>query len=175
MRRQTFKTLSVGILLALSLVPACKDPDAEDIAAALPCVYDDLNACGFAKAVVNRVVDGDTIELDTGEKVRFLLVNTPESTTKHECFGEEAKEFTRALLEGQTVYLEYDQKCTEKYGRLLAYICFNGTMVNKTLIERGYADFYPYDNTPYKYREEFKELEEGAKAAKAGKWGACLE
>ena len=170
-----YKKGGLATLFTLCCLASCGGDDSSaDVEAALPCVFEKENACGPTKAVATRVVDGDTIELDSGEKIRFLLVNTPESTTKHECFGEEAKEFTKSLLEGQTIYIEYDQKCTEKYGRLLAYICYNGTLVNRTLIERGYAEFYPYDSTPYKYREEFKELEKEAKAAKAGKWGACL-
>ncbi len=169
----TLLTLAAALILS----PSCQDDKTEEkspeSAAALPCVYEQTSECGPTKAVVTRVVDGDTVELDSGQKIRFLLLNTPESTTEHECFGEEAKAFTKALLEGQTIYIEYDQKCTEKYGRLLGYICYNGTLVNKTLVERGYAKFYPYDKTPYKYLDEFKELEKEAKASKAGLWGAC--
>lgn len=78
------------------------------------------------KAQVVRVVDGDTaiVRLESGieEKVRFIGVDTPESTTKHEPFGEEASAFTKSQLDGKTVYLEKDISVRDNYGRLLRYI-----------------------------------------------------
>jgi hypothetical protein len=61
---------------------------------------------------VKRVIDGDTLKLDTGEDVRLIGVDTPE--TKHpkkpvERFGKEAATFTKRLVEGQEVRIEYDQ------------------------------------------------------------------
>jgi len=66
---------------------------------------------------VQRVVDGDTIVLDNGQKVRLIGVDTPE--TKHpdkpvEYFGKEASEFTRRMCEGKRVRLEYDWQKTDK-------------------------------------------------------------
>jgi micrococcal nuclease len=63
-------------------------------------------------ATVKRVVDGDTILLTNGERVRLIGVDTPE--TKHpekpiEYFGKEAYQFTKRMVEGKEVRLEYDQ------------------------------------------------------------------
>jgi len=74
---------------------------------------------------VDRVVDGDTIVLSDGKKVRLIGVDTPE--TKHpnkpvEYFGKEATEFTRRMCEGKQVRLEYDQEKIDRYGRTLAYV-----------------------------------------------------
>ena len=74
---------------------------------------------------VRRVIDGDTLELDNGEDVRLIGVDTPE--TKHpkkpvERFGKEATAFTMRLVEGQEVRLAYDQQRKDKYGRTLAYV-----------------------------------------------------
>jgi hypothetical protein len=74
---------------------------------------------------VRCVIDGDTLKLDTGEDVRLICVDTPE--TKHpkksiERFGKEATAFTKRLVEGQEVRLAYDQQRKDKYGRTLAYV-----------------------------------------------------
>ena len=72
---------------------------------------------------VERVVNGDTLLLTNGERVRLIGVDTPE--TKHpekpvEYFGKEACQFTRGMVEGKEVRLEYDQTRRDKYNRILA-------------------------------------------------------
>jgi micrococcal nuclease len=74
---------------------------------------------------VKRVIDGDTILLVNEERVRLIGVDTPE--TKHpqkpvERFGKEAYLFTKSMVEGKNVRLEYDQQRRDKYKRLLAYV-----------------------------------------------------
>ena len=54
--------------------------------------------------LVKRVIDGDTIELETGEKVRYIGINTPETVDPdkpQECFGKEASVENKRLVEGQ--------------------------------------------------------------------------
>jgi micrococcal nuclease len=75
--------------------------------------------------LVTRMVDGDTLALNTGERVRLIGVDTPEM--KHpkrpvEAFGKEATAFTKPMVEGKCVRLEYDQQRQDKYGRILAYV-----------------------------------------------------
>jgi endonuclease YncB( thermonuclease family) len=81
---------------------------------------------GLDVATVVRVVDGDTAVLSVGgkqERVRFIGVDTPESTTEHEPYGEEAARYTRSVLKpGRKVYLEYDAELRDRYERLLAYV-----------------------------------------------------
>ncbi len=74
------------------------------------------------EAFVTRVVDGDTIEIEGGQKVRYIGIDTPE--TKHprkpaQCFGHEAYEQNKKLVEGRVVKLERDVSETDRYGRLL--------------------------------------------------------
>ncbi|NLJ41871.1 MAG: nuclease, partial [Clostridiales bacterium] len=72
------------------------------------------------KALVSRVIDGDTIQLDDGRKVRLIGVDTPETVHPQkevEYYGKEASDFTKSMLEGKEVYLEYDIQPTDKYGR----------------------------------------------------------
>ena len=87
--------------------------------------------------VVSRVIDGDTIELIDGIKIRYIGINTPEVNQPG---GKEATEANRALVEGEKVRLEYDVQQQDKYGRTLAYVSLeDGTFVNAELVKQGYA------------------------------------
>ncbi len=110
---------------------------------------------------VKRVVDGDTLLLTGGERVRLIGVDTPE--TKHpqkpvERFGKEAHLFTKRIVEGKEVRLEYDWQRKDRYGRLLAYVyLMDGTFLNAEIIKQGYGFAYP--KYPFKYLEEFRRYE----------------
>lgn len=135
-----------------------------------------LSPCGPTTAHVERVIDGDTIELTTGERVRYLLVDTNEITNGHnDCYGPEARLLNESLVGGMDVHLAYDQECTDRYGRLLAYVTVGTREVNTILVERGYACtlYIPPDGSAR--RKEFQALESQAKNAKRGMWGACAE
>ncbi|MDF1562811.1 MAG: thermonuclease family protein [Deltaproteobacteria bacterium] len=132
--------------------------------------------CGPKKAVVTEVVDGDTVHLDTGDTVRLLMVNTPEITSgKNECYGEEARRFTTDLVEGKEVRLEYEDECTDRFQRLLAYVSIDGRELNALLVERGYACAYYVPPSGEDRLAEFEELELDARAASRGLWGSCQE
>lgn len=125
---------------------------------------------------VVRVIDGDTIELESGQKVRYIGIDTPE--TKHptkslECFGEQAAEKNRALVEGKLVTLEKDVSETDRYGRLLRYVYVDGVMVNELLVREGYAraSSYPPD---IKYQDLFSEAEYQAQQAGEGLWDKTI-
>ena len=130
--------------------------------------------CGPSTGVVARVIDGDTIELETGEKIRYLLVNAPETTGgKNECYGQNASQFNRDLVLGKTVELRYDSVCTDRFGRLLAYVSVAGTEVNTTLVERVYACVLHIPPDGDARAAEFKAIETAAKQQRRGLWGAC--
>ncbi|HEX8823559.1 MAG TPA: thermonuclease family protein [Archangium sp.] len=131
-------------------------------------------ACGPGAGVVSRVVDGDTVVLQSGERVRYLLVDTPESTGgKQECFGSQARDFNRSLVEGRLVRLTYGEACTDRYGRLLAYVTVEGQEVNTLLAERGYACTLYVPPAGESRRSEFQALESSARRAGRGMWSAC--
>jgi len=119
-----------------------------------------------------RVVDGDTIIISNGERVRLIGVDTPE--TKHpskpvEYFGKEASAFTKRMVEGKDVRLEYGQQRRDKYGRLLAYVyLMDGTFLNAEIIKQGYGN--AYTRFPFKYMEAFRQYEKEAREAKRGLW-----
>jgi len=95
-------------------------------------VAESLAENSLTKIKVHRVVDGDTIEIiyqGKKEYVRFIGVNTPE--TKHptkgvQPYGPEASDFTTKVLAGRDVWLEFDVKLRDQYGRLLAYVWLEG-------------------------------------------------
>ena len=121
---------------------------------------------------VKRVIDGDTIELANGEKVRLIGVDTPETKHPHkpvEYFGEEADRFTKKMVEGKKVRLEFDWQERDRYGRLLAYVYLtDGTFVNAEIIKQGYG--HAYTKYPFKYLEEFRQYEREARENKIGLW-----
>lgn len=132
------------------------------------------------EVTVSRVVDGDTIELSDGSKVRFIGVNTPESTTRTEPYGKEASDYTKSQLTGKTVYIEKDVSETDKYGRLLRYIWLDipkeitdaeirAKMYNANLLLNGYAEQSTYA-PDVKYAEYFKNYAAEARNASKGLW-----
>jgi micrococcal nuclease len=134
------------------------------------------SACGPTEAVVARVVDGDTVELESGERVRYLLVDTPEITGgKNDCFGAEARDFNRELVEGKSITLSYDVECEDRYGRLLAYVELEGRDVNRLLVDRGYACVLHIPPNGEERSSEFQSAEAAAEAGQVGLWGACEE
>ncbi len=133
-------------------------------------------ACGPSEAVVKRVIDGDTVELEDGQRVRFLLIDTPESTQgKDDCFGQESSNFNRELLEGKTIQLSYDRECTDSYDRLLAYIELEGRDVNALFLERGLACVLHIPPNGRERIQEYRDLESAARQGQVGLWGACEE
>lgn len=108
-------------------------------------------------AIVIRVIDGDTIELATGEKVRYIGIDTPETKAPGkpiECYGPEASQKNIELVEGKEVRLVKDVSDTDRYGRLLRYVYLptessesTGIFVNEILVKEGFAhaSSYPPD------------------------------
>lgn len=119
-----------------------------------------------------RVIDGDTVELEGGERVRLIGVNTPESVDPRrpvERFGQEASAFTRRLAEGKAVRLEYDAEARDPYGRTLAYIYLpDGRLLNAEIIREGYG--FAYTRFPYRRMQEFVGLEREAREQGRGLW-----
>ena len=135
-----------------------------------------LAACGGddgVNATVARVIDGDTVELTDGTRIRYLMVDTPESTTTTECYGENAKKFNHDLVEGKAVVLRYDVEREDRYGRTLAYVTVDGIEVNTLLVQRGFGCVLHIPPDGDDRIDEFKALEDEARAANAGLWGAC--
>lgn len=133
------------------------------------------------RALVTRVVDGDTIVLDNGKTVRFIGMDTPETVDPRRpvgCFGKEASSETKKLLTGKVVILQKDTSDTDKYGRLLRLIFLpleNGEIlfVNDYLVREGFARVKTYI-PDVKFESRLYEAERQAQEAKKGLWGKCI-
>jgi micrococcal nuclease len=129
--------------------------------------------CGADEAKVTRVIDGDTIELENGAKIRYLLVDTPEVSGGAECYGTNAQQFNSDLVLNKTVEISYDVQCTDNFGRTLAYVRVDGQEVNTLMIQRGYGCVLHIPPNGESRVEEFRALQTDAKNAMRGLWGAC--
>ncbi|MFN8445121.1 MAG: thermonuclease family protein [Caldilineaceae bacterium] len=125
-------------------------------------------------ATVDAVLDGDTIRLTNGDKLRYIGVDTPEKLTHPpECYAQEATRRNRKLVEGKQIALRKDHSEVDRYGRLLRYVYLpDGQMVNEMLVQEGYAraaEFRP-DTL---FAQRFAQLEQQAKRNNRGMWGKC--
>ncbi|MGN7468760.1 thermonuclease family protein [Brevibacillus sp. SAFN-007a] len=129
---------------------------------------------GEMTATVKRVVDGDTFELASGEKVRMIGVDTPETVKPNhpvEPYGKEASNYTKQLLTGKKVTLKFDVEPYDKYQRLLAYVYMeDGTFVNEKLVRDGYARIMTIPPNVAK-ADLFLAAEREAREANRGLWG----
>ena len=127
---------------------------------------------------VERIVDGDTIVVGGGVRVRLIGMNTPETKdprTGVECFGPEASRHISELLPaGSRVRLVYDVERTDQYDRTLAYVhrLSDGLFVNLALVRDGFAQVATYPPN-VAHVEEFRAAEAEARAAGRGLWGGC--
>lgn len=132
------------------------------------------------KAVVTKVVDGDTIQIASGQTVRFIGIDTPETVDPRRpvgCFGKEASNEVKNLLSGKEVVLQKDVSDTDKYNRLLRYIYLpieggQYLFMNDYLVREGYATVltYPPD---VKYDKQLINAQRYAKENGKGLWGRC--
>jgi len=140
----------------------------------------------YSDIYVTRAVDGDTLKLENGERVRLIGIDTPEmhesdklyrdSQRTHQdiqtikALGKRAYDFTRSLVEGKRVTLEFDLERQDKYGRLLAYVYLkDGTFVNAEIVKEGYASLMTYPPN-VKYADLFLKLYQEARQNRRGLW-----
>jgi len=133
------------------------------------------------KIFITSVIDGDTaIAVIDGreEKLRFVGIDTPEtefSPAGLECFGNEATEYAKQLLENKTVTqcAASTQDDRDRYERLLVYVTLeNGDDFGEVMIREGYAREFTYDNT-YEHQSKYMQAESDAKQFSRGLWGVC--
>lgn len=129
--------------------------------------------------MIERAVDGDTVELVDGTRLRYIGIDTPELNTGRgtpDCLAEEAAKYNASMVEGKTVVLEYDTDKTDKYGRDLAYVWLDGEMVNERLVAAGYATVYTVQPNS-RYVDRFLAAERSARNQGLGLWaaGSCYE
>lgn len=125
---------------------------------------------------VASVIDGDTIELENGERLRYIGMDTPEKNDPRkpvQCFAEQASQKNKDLVEGKQIKFYKDVAERDKYQRLLGYVYLeDGTFVNLELVKTGYAFSYPYPPDISK-QEEFNKAQANARERKIGLWAGC--
>jgi len=115
---------------------------------------------------IKEVIDGDTIELESGERVRYIGIDTPE---KDQPFFGEATRANRELLKKGKYSLEYDNDREDDWGRTLAYVWIDTLMVNAELVREGLASVYLISPN-YKHKEELIAFQNQARAKRSGIW-----
>ena len=126
--------------------------------------------------LVSEVVDGDTLIIENGIRIRLLGIDAPESV---ECFGGESKQRLSALVLGQEILLEKDQTASDNYDRLLRYVVLRNenpeiddVHINNELVRGGYAKS-AYVKPNRRYLSQFQASEREAQEEESGMWGAC--
>jgi len=153
------------------------------------CLYADESSqiqYTYTEVRVKRVIDGDTLQLENGKRVRLIGIDTPEMHESDKLYrdsqrtgedirtiqelGRRAYEFTRKLVETKRVNLECDVETYDRYARLLAYAYLpDGTFVNAKIVEEGYASLMTISPN-VKYADLFLRLYRQARANKRGLW-----
>jgi len=146
----------------------------------------DKSGYDYQDILVRRAVDGDTLVLQDGQRVRLIGIDTPEMHESDKLFrdaqrsrtdiqtimalGRRSYEFTRNLVEGKRVRLEFDVEKYDKYGRLLCYVYLSdGTFVNAKIVQEGYASLLSIPPN-LKYADLFHSLYQQARENKRGLW-----
>jgi micrococcal nuclease len=133
------------------------------------------HSASTARATVSYVVDGDTIALANGRRVRLLQIDAPELGTG-ECYSRKStKELRRLLPQGAAIQLVSDSRLdrVDRYGRLLRYVVRGSTNVNVAMTYRGAATVWFYGGDKGRYAGELLSAAGKARAARRGMWGAC--
>jgi len=123
-----------------------------------------------ADLMVTTIVDGDTVQLSDGRKVRVLGIDAPD---RGECGYEEAREFARARLldEKVTVAADATQDSVDQYGRSLLYVARWGVDYSHAAVVAGLATATISATNPVEKAETLEMVEDTARALKLGIWG----
>ena len=186
MKKKVFWLLLLGIfILAGHLAANDLDPryhSKEEVAWKIPFGRN----FNYANILVTRAVDGDTLVLENNERVRLIGIDTPEMHESDKLnrdaqrsgqevevikqLGRRSYEFTKKLVQGKRVRLEFDVQRYDQYKRILAYVYLeDGTFLNAKVVQEGYASLMTYPPN-VKYVDLFLKLYQEARENKRGLW-----
>jgi micrococcal nuclease len=92
------------------------------------------------KITINRIIDGDTIELENKLKVRLKGINTPEKNMPN---YQEAKQFLEDQIQNKQTSITHTG--TDRYGRILGHIYIENQNINEQILKQGLAHLYYYE------------------------------
>ncbi len=175
------KLISTTLVILLIFVFFGQDAAQKKLAEVLGInITEEVNNTGVYN--VTDVIDGDTIKLEDGRRVRYLNIDTAESVkpnTPVQCFSKEASEMNKALVEGKNIIMTSDEVETDRYGRDLRFIFLQGAdtndigqSINAKLVQMGYARAYiikPNDT----FEDEFRQWQKEAQDKNIGIWKSC--
>lgn len=124
--------------------------------------------CFGTTTKVTRIIDGDTFETETGEKVRLIGINAPEIS---DIFGQEAKQYLSHLILDKNVELQSDNISNDRdrYQRLLRYIIVDGIDINKKMVSDGFA--FAYLKYHFSKSNDYEQAQIEARETNKGIWG----
>jgi len=166
------RILKYGILILVAGIFFLISPYPAAVPTPTPILPTPNSNPNIVTAKVVNVVDGDTFKIESGETVRMIGIDTPETvhpSKPAQCYGKEASSKTQDLLEGKEIKLEKDVSEKDKYGRLLRYVYVGEIFVNEYLVKEGFAvsSSYPPD---IKYQDKFVEAQRKAREENKGLW-----
>lgn len=188
-RRRVLVCASVALvaLVSAGCAPAADESD-ESGAAATPAPTPSVTGSAPRTASppagretsVQRIVDGDTIVVAGGERIRLIGIDTPETVDPRrpvQCFGREASRHITGLIPpGTDVVLEFDVERSDRYGRTLAYVwrAEDALHVNLAMVAGGYAQVATYPPN-VAHTDEFVAAQRDAREDGRGLWSACRD
>jgi endonuclease YncB( thermonuclease family) len=156
--------VGLAVVVALLVGAGCADADGGDT----------ITPARAPTAVVTRVVDGDTVELDNGKTVRLIGIDTPEVYGGTECGGAQASAYMERIATGRRVSVRTDptQDTYDRYERLLAYLDAGGRDLGEAVLRAGWARVYVYDE-PFRRLAAYRQAGSAARGGDRGIWGRC--
>jgi len=134
---------------------------------------------GFDRSPEDRftvvaVIDGDTVELTGGDRLRLLSIDTPE---EGDPYYEEAKSYLVRTALGKQVRIEFAHVRRDRYGRLLGYLYIDSLLVNEEILKRGLGNVYLFRDTDLGRAETARMLnaQRQAMAERLGIWSVERE
>lgn len=119
---------------------------------------------------VVRVIDGDTVELVGGDRIRLLGIDSPE---RGEPFYDSAGTVLAGLVEDRLIEVKYSQRKRDRYGRILGYLFRDSLFINAEMTREGLALVYLFDDNlgDSALISDLLQAQKSALARKAGIWG----
>jgi len=129
-----------------------------------------MSAKNLTEIRVTRVIDGDTIDVESGERIRLYEIDAPEYPK--ECMGVDAKTRMEELVQDKKIFIQAFGK--DNFGRVLAYVYFDRLLINQAITEEGLA-YYIKGKTATENTLKIEQSESTAKLAGRGVWSSFCQ